>query len=430
MEGSRRRAVSWAGGPLIEFPEKLQFLFEPARYKVAYGGRGSAKSWGFARAAIIKGAEEQKRIVCAREIQNSIGDSVHALLKTQIDALGLTGFYEVKDTYIRGANGTEFTFHGLRHNVNSIKSLEGADICWVEEAQSVSKRSWETLIPTIRKPNSEIWATFNPELETDYTYQYFVLDPPADAKVVAMNWRDNPWFPVELLRHMQEVRRKSEDDYLHIYEGQCKQVLDGAVYADEIRLAQTEGRITKLKYDQSKGVHVFVDLGWSDFTSLWFVQKVGQYYHVLHAYQNRLKKWSHYLDYIRSKGWIIAKVWLPHDARANSVAADASVWDQTVSAGVPCDMVPNIGLVDGLNAAREKFEFCQFDEKECFDGLNALKRYVWDTTAAGLSRREPKHDVNSHYADSFRYFAVGMMETIPAKPLNIAVPVQIGSWMG
>ena len=187
-----------------EFPEKLQCLFRPARYKVLYGGRGGAKSWGIARALLIQGAAKPLRVLCAREIQKSIGDSVHKLLSDQIKALGLAGFYEVQKTVIRGRNGTEFTFHGLKHNVTNIKSAEGADVCWVEEAQTVSKSSWATLIPTIRKPGSEIWVSFNPELEDDETYQRFVANPPTGAVVVKVNWSDNPWFP--------DVLRQEKDD--------------------------------------------------------------------------------------------------------------------------------------------------------------------------------------------------------------------------
>src|SRR5262245_60232648 len=130
-----------------QFPDKLACLFEPKRYKILYGGRGGAKSWGVARALLILGASRSLRILCAREFQNSIADSVHKLLSDQIAALGLAGHYDVLQTAIRGRNGTEFRFEGLRHNVTKIKSYEGVDICWVEEAQSVSKESWDTLIP-------------------------------------------------------------------------------------------------------------------------------------------------------------------------------------------------------------------------------------------------------------------------------------------
>jgi len=134
-----------------EFPVKLEGLFKKSRYKVLYGGRGGAKSWGIARALLILGAKKQMRILCAREYQTSIKDSVHKLLCDQIEALGLLGFYEITQATIRGANGTEFAFIGLKNNPTNIKSFEGVDICWVEEAQTVSRLSWNILIPTIRK---------------------------------------------------------------------------------------------------------------------------------------------------------------------------------------------------------------------------------------------------------------------------------------
>src|SRR5574343_562163 len=150
------------------FPLKLQGLFKPMRYKVAYGGRGSGKSWAFARALLIQASEKPLRVLCGREVQKSIKQSVHTLLKDQIQELGLGQFYDVLETEIRGKNGTQFSFAGLAsHTVESIKSFEGCDIVWIEEAQTVSKKSWDILIPTIRKPNSEIWVTFNPDLDTD-----------------------------------------------------------------------------------------------------------------------------------------------------------------------------------------------------------------------------------------------------------------------
>jgi phage terminase large subunit len=145
-----------------EFPEKLACLFKPNRYKVLYGGRGGAKSWGIARALLIMASNKPLRILCARELQMSIRDSVHKLLSDQIETLQLSGFYEIQNSSIKGLNGSEFSFAGLRSNVAQIKSYEGVDICWVEEAQTVSKGSWNVLIPTIRKDGSEIWVSFNP----------------------------------------------------------------------------------------------------------------------------------------------------------------------------------------------------------------------------------------------------------------------------
>lgn len=211
------------------FPRKLQFLFKPARYKVAHGGRGGSKSWNFARALLILGAMRPLRILCFREFQNSIQESVHKLLCLQIEELGLTGFYGSTQNSITGANGTEFIFAGIKNNVTKIKSMEGIDIAWGEEAEKISNSSWEVLIPTIRKPGSEIWVSFNPNAEDDPTYRRFITSPPEDAVVVEINWRDNPWFPDELRREMEYLRRVDYDSYLHVWEGHCRNVSDAQV---------------------------------------------------------------------------------------------------------------------------------------------------------------------------------------------------------
>lgn len=422
----------------IQFPEKLDFLFQPHRYKVAYGGRGSAKSWSFGRALLTQGAHRPLRVLCAREIQESIEQSVHALLKDQVKRLNLGGFYDVQKNAIRGRNGTEFSFHGLLHNIDNIKSAEGADICWVEEAQKVSRESWTKLVPTIRKDGSEIWVTFNPELEEDETYQRFVIAPPKDSVVVKMNYDDNPWFPKVLEDERLELESKDPDEYLHVWEGHCKQALTGAVYADELRDALQGNRICPVPYDRSKAVHVFADLGWSDFTSLWFIQRVGMQYRVLRAYQNRHKPWSHYLERIQETGYLLDTIWLPHDGAAKQLGTGKSIEELTREAGRKVRIVPKLSALDGINAAREVFPLCWFDEKECADGLRSLRRYVWDD---GVAKREPKHDENSHYADGFRYFAVGFKEGRPtderaaalAKRLNRAKTFSVGrpgGWMG
>ena len=235
---------------------------------------------------MIQAAATPLRILCAREYQNSIIESVHHLLQAQIEALNLTSFYEVQNSMIRGANGSEFVFAGLRNNVTKIKSFEGVDRVWVEEAQSVSKPSWETLIPTIRKEHSEIWVTYNPELATDETHQRFVVHPPAGAVVVKINWSDNPWFPETLQREKDELKARDPDAYLNIWEGNCRVTLDGAIYARELRLAQEEGRIRSVPYDAARPVHTFFDLGWADNTTVWFAQTVGNELRLIDYYSN------------------------------------------------------------------------------------------------------------------------------------------------
>ena len=264
----------------LKWPAKLQFLFQPYRYKVAYGGRGGAKSWGFARALLVEGYAREIRCLCTRETQSSIQDSVHQLLSDQVYALGLGDHYTVKENEIVGANGTLFKFAGLRQqDVTKIKSFENFSHCWVEEAQAVSDKSWSILIPTIRRPGSEIWISFNPELDTDPTYERFILNPPANAYIQFINWRDNPWFPGVLnqerlhLKKMQDEGKVVPGTYENVWEGQCKAAVDGAIFHNEIALAQTQGRITNVPYNPDLKVHTVWDLGWNDQTSIILVQK-------------------------------------------------------------------------------------------------------------------------------------------------------------
>jgi len=215
-------------------PFKLGFLLARSRYKIIYGGRGSAKSWSAARALLLRGAEEPLRILCTREFQNSLLDSSHRLLADQVVELGLSDFYTVQKKTIIGANGTVFIFAGLRHNISKIKSFEGADIVWVEEGQNVSKQSYDVLIPTIRKPGSEIWVTFNPDLEEDEAYQRFVVWPQADSKVQKVNWNDNPWFPEELRREKDHLKARDLEAYNNVWEGHCRSHVAGALWTKEM----------------------------------------------------------------------------------------------------------------------------------------------------------------------------------------------------
>jgi len=214
-----------------EIPECLDFLFSPSRYKVAYGGRGGAKSWAFADALLLSTIQKPTRVLCAREIQNSIKESVHKLLSDRIEALDLSGCFTITDASIRCSNGSEFIFKGLLRNVMEIKSLEGVDICWVEEAHNVSKESWDVLLPTIRKEGSEIWISFNTQYEDDETYKRFVADPPPNAVVRMINWQDNPYFPATLNEERLNCLARDPVGYPNIWEGKPKG-LGGKVWPD------------------------------------------------------------------------------------------------------------------------------------------------------------------------------------------------------
>ena len=217
----------------LQVPEVYGFLFSPSRYKVAWGGRGSAKSWSFARALIGLAYTKKCRILCVREYQSSISDSVHKLLADQIATLGLSAYFDVQQkAIICTLTGAEFLFKGLRRNVQEIKSTEGVDYVWVEESQSVSAESWQVLIPTIRRPASEIWVSFNPFEVTDPTYQRFVVnaDPEFARSIVKTGWQDNPGFPEELNKERLYLLQSDPDAYSWVWDGLCRTVSDAVVF--------------------------------------------------------------------------------------------------------------------------------------------------------------------------------------------------------
>jgi phage terminase large subunit len=413
-----------------EFPIKLKGLFEKSRYKVAYGGRGGAKSWGIARALLIKGAKDPMRILCAREFQTSIKDSVHKLLCDQIEALGLLGFYEITQNSIRGKNGTEFAFVGLRNNVANIKSYEGVDVVWVEEAQTTSRLSWNILIPTIRKQGSEIWISFNPELETDETYQRFVLKPPADCIQIKINWSDNPWFPETLMLEKDALKERDLEAYNQVWEGLCRQSVDGAIFAKELQQAELDGRLTKVPYDATKPVHAVFDLGWADSTAIWFLQFVGMETRLIRYIEDSQKTISHYLATMQTFGYVYEKVWLPHDAENKTLAAAGRSIDDIVrAAGYKTQILPRVPILDSINAARTIFPSCYFDRDNAAEGINCLRHYRYEVDpATGQFSRSPLHDHYSHGADAFRYIALMIKEPGPKKAkAQVAI---VAGWMG
>jgi len=403
-----------------EFPVKLAFLFEPCRYKVCYGGRGGAKSWGIARALLILAAKNPLRILCAREYMTSMKDSVHKLLCDQIMALGLLDYYEITQNSLRAKNGSEFAFVGLKNNVANVKSYEGVDICWVEEAQTVSQRSWNTLIPTIRKEKSEIWVSFNPELESDETYQRFVLNPPANSKVVKINWSDNPWFPETLKLEKDSLKARDIEAYNTVWEGLCRQTVDGAIFAREIQMADLEERITRVPYDPTKPVHAVFDLGWSDATAIWFVQFIGMETRLIRYIEDSQKTISDYLAKMQTFGYVYDTLWLPHDAENKTLAANGRSIEQIVKAsGYKTKIIPKTPIVDSINAARTLFRNCWFDRENCYDGLQCLRhyRYEVDPDTKAFSKT-PVHDQYSHGADAFRMLGLMVNEPRQRKPVR------------
>ncbi|WCM21372.1 PBSX family phage terminase large subunit [Paraburkholderia bryophila] len=233
--------------------EKFAPLLKPARYKVFYGGRGGAKSWIIARVLIRLAAQNKLRILCARQFQTSIADSVHRLLCDQIEAMGLSNQFDITDKSIVSLTGSEFLFKGLEKSIREIKSTEGIDICWVEEAQAVTKDNWEILIPTIRKEGSEIWVSFNPDEEDASTYQRFVVHPPPDAFVVKVGWEDNPWFPSTLEKERQHMLAVDPEAYEHVWGGSPRKISEAIIF---------NKRVTFETFETPEGVRFHYGADW------------------------------------------------------------------------------------------------------------------------------------------------------------------------
>jgi len=415
-----------------QFPVKMASLFDKARYKVYYGGRGAGKSHSAAKALLVLGAKSQIRVLCAREYQTSIKDSVHKLLCDQITLMGLEGFYEITQSAIRGKNGTEFAFVGLKNNVANVKSYEGVDYCWVEEAQTVSRHSWNTLIPTIRKEGSEIWITFNPELETDETYQRFVVRPPEHAIVQKINWNDNPWFPEVLALEKDALKSRDPSAYQTVWEGLCRLTVDGAIFANEMQVAELDGRITKVPYDPTKPVHAIFDLGWADSTAIWFLQFVGMETRLIRYHEDSQKTISHYLALMQTYGYMYDTLWLPHDAQNKTLASNGKSIEEIVrAAGYKTRIIERTPIADSINAARTIFRNCWFDRENCYDGLQCLRHYRYDVDPeTGQFSRQPLHDQYSHGADAFRYIGLMINEPKPRRKVQNQNYGQPLGWMG
>lgn len=388
-----------------QFPEKCGVLFKPARFKALYGGRDGAKSWSIARALLIEGASEPLQIGCFREVQKSIKDSVHQLLSNQIEALGLGKFYDVLTTEIRGANGTTFGFAGLSAQTrDSIKSWEGLDRAWVEEAQSVSKRSWEILEPTIRKPRSEIWVSFNPDMDTDETYKRFVLNPSPEVVAVNINWNDNPWRSQVLDAARERMQREAPDDYAHIYGGLCRPAIEGAIYYNEVSKLRQSGRLCNVPYDPMLKVHVVADLGFNDYMSLILVQRLASEIRVIRYIEDRMRYIPSYHQELTDLKLNYGKLYLPHDGKAKHVTG-SSAEEQFRALGWDVEIVPDIGLEQGIRKLREVFARLYVDKGNASELVNRLGRYRRRVNSEGQAST-PVHDDESHGADGARYLAI------------------------
>jgi phage terminase large subunit len=383
-----------------EIPEVFEDLFKPKRYKIYYGGRGGAKSWGFADALLIKGTQQPLRILCARELQKSIADSVHKLLDDQITALGLEDFYEVQKTTILGINGTEFLFNGLKHNAREIKSTEGIDICWVEEAENVSDASWELLIPTVRKEGSEIWISFNTKQPTDATYRRFIFDADDDTLIKKVSYRDNPFFPDVLEKERIKLKQRDPKAYEHVWEGEFDTRFSGAVYAKWLADLKDKGRITdKVKHDPEYPVSTLWDLGYGDTNTTWFFQEAPNEVLFIDYYENTSEGIGHYCDMLKAKPYRYKAHYVPQDAGKKMMEANGrSIVEQALKDhGIRMTIIPETTHANRHEGLRKVLPNCWFNSDTCALGIEAAMAYHYEyDDDLQMFKKAPVHDWSSH----------------------------------
>lgn len=416
----------------LQIPEAFYPLLErnKYRYKVYYGGRGGAKSHNYARALIYLGMQDKLRILCARELQKSIGDSVHKLLSDIILESGLGQFYEIQKAAILGVNGTEFIFKGLKYNATEIKSTEGIDIAWIEEAEKVSDSSWEMLIPTIRREASEIWVSFNTKNVTDPTYQRFVVNPTQDMLVRKVSFRDNPFFPDVLEKERLKLFNSDREAYDHVWEGEPDTRYSGAIYASLISKAREKDRITNVPYKAGLPVITAWDLGKRHATCIWFAQVVAREvrvfdYHEAYGDDADVEKLA---GVVKAKDYLYDMHWLPHDARHERLGMKGSISDQLRQAGLQNRILPNVSVAAGIEKGKSLLRECYFDADRTKDGLHALEAYHYEYDENRQCFKEtPFDDWSADAADAFRYLAVALDQRPLAinKPQPITQPI---SW--
>jgi phage terminase large subunit len=394
---------------VVDLPNKLLGLFEPKRYFVAHGGRGGGKSQSFATALLVKALAKPIRVLCTREVQKSIKESVKRLLDDQIQAMNLGPFFDSTETEIRGKNDSLFIFAGLaNHTVESVKSYANIDVCWIEEGQSISKRSLDILIPTIRAPESEIWISFNPELDTDPVWERFVVNPPPDCITVQINYNDNPWFPAVLEKERIHCFNTNKADYDWIWEGKCKAAVDGAIYFNEITQAITDNRITHVPYNPELKVHTVWDLGWNDSMTIIMCQRHGSALYVIDYIEDSHKTLDQYVQMLKERRYNWGTDYIPHDGRHKDFKYGKSAEEMLQSFGRTVSITPNTSIEDGIRLARQSFSRMYFDKNKCDRLVNCLKRYRRSINWQTLEPGAPLHNEYSHGADSFRYLAINI----------------------
>jgi phage terminase large subunit len=408
-------------------------LLDPARYKGAYGGRGSGKSQFFADLMIGTAVRKPGfRGLCCREIQKSLKESAKRLIEQKIETHGLGHLFDVQESQIKTPGNGLIAFAGLQdHTAESIKSYEGFDVAWVEEAQTVSPKSLNLLRPTIRKPGSELWFSWNPRRKTDpVDLMLRGAELPTGSSVVRANWDSNPWFPAELEQERLDCVRMQPEQYDHIWEGGYVTIAEGAYYAKALAEARIQGRLTTLSPDPLFATRAYCDIGGAgaraDAFAMWICQFVGGRINVLNYYEAQGQPIAEHLAWLRRQGLDAGKVeiFLPHDGLKEAGPNPGSFESAFRDAGYSATSLRNEGSgaagakTARIEASRRLFSSIWFDEAKCSGGLDALGWYHEkkdEERGIGLG---PEHDWSSHAADAFGLMCVSHEPPRAAKKLD------------
>jgi phage terminase large subunit len=379
--------------------------------------------------------EPGSRVLCVREVQLSLKQSVKKLIEDKIAALGLQSQFDSIKTEINTPGGGVIAFQGMQdHTAETVKSFEAFDIAWVEEAQSLSQHSLTLLRPTIRKPGSELWFSWNPRRKTDAVDALLRgASPPTGAIVVRANWSDNPWFPAELETERTDDMRDRPDQYDHVWEGDYVKVFDGAYFASQLSAARKENRIGNVAADPLMQYRAFWDIGTRDATAIWVAQFVGREIRVIDYYEASGQPLATHLNWLREKGYASALCVLPHDGANHNHITAVRFEDHIRSAGFTAETVQNQGkgaAMQRVEAARRLFPRIWFNEATTEAGRDALGAYHERKDEARNIGLGPEHDWASHGADAFGLMCVAYEEPQLAKAKarnNYAGP---GGWLG
>ena len=405
----------------IDVPRPFIELFEPSkdwRHIAYFGGRSSGKSTTVAIALVTKATTKPLRILCTREFQASLNDSVFKLLADTIDKYKFPNWTVGKE-YIRNANGSEFLFAGVRNNVQSIKSMEGINICWGEEASTFSMESLDVLIPTIRKPGSYFVWTFNRLTAEDPIWEKICKNPDERTYVKKVNSTDiEKLLSPEIIFEREKMRKENPELFGHIYLGEPLTANTGSIYGKQLAQAREDGRIGKVPYDGSAPVYAALDLGVGDSTAICFFQTVGQEIHFIDYYESSGEDLAHYISVLANKPWEYRQIFLPHDAKARELQTGKTREEffrdhgyNNVTILRPSKLV--LGQDDINMTARPKFSRCWFDEEKCARLLECLRAYHYEYDSKNkLLRDRPHHDWASHAADAFMYSLIAETEQL------------------